>query len=345
MKLSVHLLSWNSARYIPYLFASLRRQSFKDWSLLIIDNASQDDSVAMIKKELEQFPTPARIIENKNNVGFSPGHNQALKECDAEYVLLLNHDMYLQPDCFEKMVTFLDSHPEAAAVSPRLMKWNFKEASENFEKSLSTTVDALGIKIFRSRRAIEQYTQYDWNSIKMKFGQPTLEVFGVSGAFPMFRLSAVKKAFFSDGTMFDQSYESYKEDLDLAYRFRSEHLRSFVLLDVVAHHDRSGAGPREMGDSAALKNKKVQAEWVKYHSYKNHLATLYKNEYWQNFLLDFPWIFWYELKKLVYFLLYDRKVLKGLQELWKNRKYLKKKRHEIKAKRTASWREMRQWWQ
>ena len=116
-----------------------------------------------------------------------------------------------------------------------------------------------------------------------------------------------------------------------------------MLLDTVEYHDRAGAGPREMDDASAVINKKNQSEWVKYHSYKNHLMTLYKNEYWQNFLLDFFQIVWYELKKFEWFLLFDRHILVGLREIWQNRSELKKRRIEIKAKRKVNWGEIRKW--
>jgi len=72
--------------------------------------------------------------------------------------------------------------------------------------------------------------------------------------------------------------------------------------------------------------------------------TIYKNEYWQNWLLDAVFIKWYELKKFIYFLLFDRSVLKGLGEIWQLRKDLKTKRLKIKQLRKISWKEMRQWW-
>ena len=93
-KLSVHLVFWNSAKYIPYLFESLRTQSFKDWFLYIVDNASADNTIELIKKELENFPVAYKIIENKENLGFAPAHNQAFADTNSEYFLLLNHDMY-----------------------------------------------------------------------------------------------------------------------------------------------------------------------------------------------------------------------------------------------------------
>lgn len=335
MKLAVHLITWNGAKYVPYLFDSLRKQSFKDWRLLIIDNNSQDGMVELMKKELSNFSVPNKLTENKTNLGFAGGHNQAFKETAEEYFLLLNQDMYLAPDCLEKIVLFLESHPEAASVSPRLMKWDFPT---NF----TDQIDALGLKVYRSRRVVEQYTQQNWLELKKKFSSDVLPVFGVSGALPAFRRSAIKNVVYQDGSIFDESYHSYKEDVDLAFRLAANGQKSYVLLDVVAYHDRSAAGPKEIDDASALANKKKQSEWVKYHSYKNHLSTLIKNEYWQNVVLDFPWILWYELKKFVYFLLFDRKILGGLKEIFN--KDLAQKRRLIKSLRKISWKEIRKWW-
>ncbi|MFA6426968.1 MAG: glycosyltransferase family 2 protein [Candidatus Magasanikbacteria bacterium] len=376
MKLSVHLVTWNGGKYIPYLFDSLRKQTFKDWRLIILDNASTDDTLREIKTEIstfakatadkKNFPVEVELIENKENKGFAGGHNQLFRGTGnkdqgvGEYVLLLNQDMYLMPDCLEKMVKFMDTHEDVAVVSPRLMRWDFgkcriENAERRIEDSLSNNIDALGLKIFRNRRVIEKYTGKDWSVLepKMKMsyraerfnGDGTaLEVFGVSGAFPLYRRAAIEAVKFGDGSFLDESYHSYKEDVDLAFRLQSAGFKSYVLLDTVAYHDRSAAGPQEMGDSAAVENKKKQSEWVKYHSYKNHLMTLYKNEYWQNWLLDAVFIKWYELKKFVWFLLFDRAVLRGWAEIWKNRKDLKIKRLKIKSLRKVGWREIRKWW-
>ncbi len=351
MKLSVHLVSWNGTKYIPHLFKSLRHQTFKDWSLYIIDNGSEDNTVAAVKKELENFSVPYKLVENKENIGFAPAHNLCFQATASEYFLLLNQDMYLAPECLEKMVNFLDEHKDAAAVAPRLMKWDFasvrhKQESVGDENGFGATniIDALGLKVFRDRRVIEQFTGQDWNSISVYLKGKVLEVFGVSGAFPMFRRSMIKDVSFAGDQFLDESYHSYKEDVDLAYRLAARGFKSYVLLDVVAYHDRSGAGPRKMDDRSAVANKKKQSDWVKYHSYKNHLRTLYKNEYRSNLLLDLPWILWYEIKKLGYCLLFDRQVLAGLKEIWYTRADLADKRKQVIKMRPANGEVLRKWW-
>jgi hypothetical protein len=99
-----------------------------------------------------------------------------------------------------------------------------------------------------------------------------------------------------------------------------------------------------MDDRSAIENKKKQSPWVQYHSYKNHLRTIYKNEYWQNLILDFPWILWYELKKFIYFLIFDRKVLAGLKEVWQGRVDLENKRQQIDKIKKVDYKALRKWW-
>lgn len=344
-KLSVNLVSWNGAKYVPYLFESLRKQTFKDWQLLVVDNNSQDGMVELMKKELNNFPFKFEVIENKANLGFAGGHNMAFKKTDSEYVLMLNQDMYLAPDCLEKIIKFLDSNSQVVVVSPRLMKWNFGEVGQGLEQSFTDKIDTLGLEVFRSRRVVEKFAGQGWQEVQKKIGQAgSLRVFGLSGALPVFRKAKIAEVVFQDGTIFDESYQSYKEDVDLAFRLAAHGSEARVVLDAVAYHDRSASGSKDMSDTAAMANKKNQSEWVKYYSYKNHLMTLCKNEYWQNLTLDFPWILWYELKKFVYYLIIDRKVLAGLKEIWKLRKSLKGKRKFIKNSRKLDWRELRKLW-
>ena len=160
----------------------------------------------------------------------------------------------------------------------------------------------------------------------------------------MLRKSMIDPLLLAGENLFDPTYHSYKEDLDLAYRMRIAGHTSYVLLDTVAYHDRTGAGPKSLRDSAAIKNKSKQSYFVRYHSYKNHLRTLYKNEYWQNFVLDFPFIFWYELKKFGFLLLTQPKIIiLGLKELFQHQKYTRAARKQIKATRKMYWKGLRRW--
>jgi GT2 family glycosyltransferase len=376
-KICIQLITYNSETYLPFLFESLHKQTFVNWQLLVLDNGSRDRTIELLQKELKSLSQSSELIISQENVGFAGGHNTLFKKTDSEYVLLLNPDMYLMPDCLEKLVNFLDTHPDTAAVSPRLMKWDFTKVSQGIESSFTDRIDSLGLKVYRSRRVVEWLAEKKWNVVKNEimchsersqsvaknpfiYGTSTdptrsfvvppqddtareCEVFGVSGALPLYRRSALQCVADEQGAIFDPLFFMYKEDVDLAFRLREAGYKAYVKLDSVAYHDRTAAMPGRMDDVSAADNKKNQSELVKYLSYKNHLMTLYKNEYWQNFILDFPWIFWYEMKKFVWLVLCDRKVIRGLGEIRKNRDLLKKRRAFIhKNVKKVPWKTLRE---
>jgi GT2 family glycosyltransferase len=372
-----------------FLFESLRNQTFHEWQLLILDNNSTDRTVEIIRNELKNITTPSQLIISPENLGFTGGHNTLFKKSDSEYVLLLNPDIYLMPDCLEKLKNFLDSHERAGAVTARLMKWDFKKVEETSLASsgFTDTIDSLGLKVLRSRRVVEWVSGKEWSKVGkelfcdsdsprcssgeagrsdsevknllanqmsieskgiLRYAQDdtdkVCEVFGISGALPMYRRSALQTVADEEGNIFDPLFFLYKEDVDLAFRLREAGYSANVVLDAVAYHDRTAAMPERSGDFNVIKNKQTQSELIKYHSYKNHLMMLYKNEYWQNLILDFPWILWYEFRKFAWFLLFNRSVLKGLGEIWMHRKVLKNERRSIKKFRKINWRNFRKWW-
>jgi len=312
-KLSINLITWNGEKYISYLFESLRNQTYKDWELFVLDNGSGDGTVAAIERELKDFSALARLIKNEINVGFAVGHNRALAMAESEYVLLLNQDIILAPDYLEKAVAFLEAHPEAAALQGKLFRWNFPSGR-------TETIDSLGLAVFKNRRVID-----------IVLDENADEVFGLSGAVPMFRRSALA-AIKINGEIFDEDFFSYKEDIDLAYRLRIAGLRSFIIRDARAWHDRAAAAER-------VRN----SVFVNYHSYKNHLFVLVKNEYCKNLLIDFLPILWYEIKKFVYLLFCERNTLAALKDVFRLSLKMLGKRKIIKARRKLSAKQIREW--
>lgn len=335
-KLTVQLLVWNGEMYLPHLFESLRNQTNRDWQIYIMDNGSTDNSVEVIKKELKNFNFAYHFEEGKNNLGFSGGHNYIYEQTDTDYVLMLNQDLYIEQDCFEKMIAFMDKNSDVASVAPRLMKWNINSLDHFF----SEYVDSLGLKVYKNRRVVDWMQGENWERISGEVirwsGGQVAEVFGVSGTLPMFRRKYVEEVLYENKYIFDPDYGSYKEDVDLAFRLRAAGYRSFVLLNTCAYHDRTSSI-----EFSVAKNKKRQSEYIRYSSYKNHIMTIYKNEYLSNFILDFLWIMCYEIGKFGWFLLFDRAVLKGWKDIWKLRKIMNARRKEIKSKRKINWMQMR----
>lgn len=317
MKVSIQLLTWNGEKYLAPLFESLKKQTFADWQLLVLDNGSSDRSVELTREQTKSLTQDVRLFQEQKNIGFAGGHNFLFEKGVGEYVLLLNQDIVLEPDCLAKLVAHLDKHPKTASVAPRLMRMGADDV-----------IDSLGLAIFPSQRVIDAFQGRLYAEVlrdpKIGIGeQKSFPCFGVSSACGMYRRRAVQET----GYLFDELYFSYKEDVDLAYRLTPRY-GSDVILDAIAYHARSAAGSRNLSDLAAARNKDTQSDLVKYHSYKNHLMNIYKHR----ITLYLPFIFWYELKKFVYYLLFDPKVLKGWQEIWKHRKELRARRKSVQQR-------------
>lgn len=344
-KITLQLVTYNSSRYLPLLFLSLREQTFKEWQMIIVDNNSTDSTLLVLREEVFKLEQTTRIIENKENRGFAGGHNQAFKAGEGEYRLLINPDLQLEPDCLEKMLVCVEQHPTAAAIAPRLMKFDPGLKLTDSENGHTTRLDALGLKVYRSRRVLEQYHNQEWLTVAQKLSNSVaLQVFGLSGTMVLYRYNILLKMA-EQGQVFDESFGSYKEDVDLAFRLQSAGYSSLVALEAVAYHIRASGGLIETGNFSTARNKIRQSTDIQMFSYRNHWFVLCKNEYWQNVLIDFPWIFWYELRKLLYGLFFTRKMLFAAgRDIWRARKELKIKSWQIKNDRARTWRQMREWW-
>ncbi len=342
--LAIHLVTWNGEQYIPFLIQSLKQQTFQDFSLHIRDNASTDNTVHILKEQLKQSSLSYTISQNETNTGFAIAHNQLYAQSTSPYFLMLNQDMYLEKDTLAQLMLILQTHPDVASISPRLMRWDFERVDTTASQGFTNTIDSIGLQVLRNRRVVEGFQQQEWPQIQSTFPSSQYPVFGVSGALPLYQRSSIKDVEYAAGKFLDETYHSYKEDVDLAFRLAASGHKSMVDLDAVAYHDRTASGSASLSDHAAAANKTKQTYTLRYKSYRNHLMTLLKNENTRDGILDFPFILWYEIKKLTYFLLFDRQVLKAWKDIWNQREDIQKKRTRIQAKHRLHKGAMRKWW-
>lgn len=324
-KVIISLLTWNGAHYLPWLINSLKAQTFKNWTLLVLDNASSDDSVKVIEDNLPG----TRVIRQKQNVGFTRGHNLIMNWTESDYVLVLNQDLILDEDYISKLVNFLDKNPKAAAVSGKIMYWDFAEGQK------TDSIDSFGLKIDRKRSIVDTYQG------QKDFSLENTEVFGLSAVAVLYRRKALatvaqtKEENYHE--FFDESFFSYKEDIDLAWRLRLAGWQNWLMTGTKAYHHRSVSGGhniRFMFNHRALANRM---------SYRNHLMLLYKNSFYSNIWKDFCHITWYEFRKFVYLLIFERSTLAGLGEYFKNWRQLRRKRQFIMSHTQISAKDIYKW--
>jgi len=116
--LSIIIVNYNAKELLKNCLKSIfQKMKDIDFEVWIIDNASSDGSLEMIKKE---FPK-VKIIANKENLGFARANNQAIKKAKSKYIFLLNPDTILLEENFKELIQFVEKHPEAGACGPLVL--------------------------------------------------------------------------------------------------------------------------------------------------------------------------------------------------------------------------------
>lgn len=175
--------------------------------VFVVDNNSVDGSVEMVKKKFPQV----RLIANKDNRGFSKANNQAIEIAVGRYILLLNPDTVVEEDTFQKVVAFMDEHPEAGGLGVRMLdgKGNFLPESKRglptpsvaFYKIFGLSALFPKSKIF-GKYHLGYLSEFEINEIEV-----------LSGAFMLMRKETLDKV-----GLLDEAFFMYGEDIDLSYR-------------------------------------------------------------------------------------------------------------------------------
>ena len=120
LDVSICIVNWNAADYLRSCLRSIVEQPWQStWEIILVDNGSTDDSVAMVRQDFPQVS--ARLIVNPANLGFAAATNQALAAAQGRYLLLLNNDTVVQPGAIDHLVAFADVHCTAGLVGCRLL--------------------------------------------------------------------------------------------------------------------------------------------------------------------------------------------------------------------------------
>jgi GT2 family glycosyltransferase len=193
---SVIVLNFNGKVYLDECIASLRAQSFQDFELLMVDNASSDGSAEYLK---ENYSGQFRLILNTANLGFAEGNNVAIREAKGKFVVFLNNDTRVEPDWLVELVKAAEAYPEAGMFASQIRSYSDPEI-----------LDTVGIIIYpdgmsRGLGRLEPAS---------RFAEPC-EVFAPSGCAGMFRKEVLDQIGPFDGDFF-----AYCEDMDLGMRAR-----------------------------------------------------------------------------------------------------------------------------
>lgn len=247
-KISVVILNWNGCEMLRSFLPSVVRYSAGgDVEVCVADNGSTDSSVSMLR---EEFPMVRLILLEQNN-GFADGYNLALKEVEAEYVVLLNSDVEVTEHWLEPLADYMDAHPGVAACQPKILSWRDRTKFE-YAGAAGGYMDYYGYPFCRGRvmGAVEEDRgQYD----------VIAPVFWATGAALFIRLADYIDAGGLDGRFF-----AHMEEIDLCWRLRSRGRGIVCIPQSTVYH--VGA--------ATLKKESPRKTFL---NFRNNLVMLYKN--------------------------------------------------------------------
>lgn len=211
MKISVIIVNYNVKYFLEVcLHSVLRATNGFDAEVIVVDNNSTDGSMQMVA---EKFPTVIRI-ENKDNAGFGKANNQGVAIAKGEYILFLNPDTVMPEDFFTKTIGYMDAHPEAGSIGPKLLdgKGQFAPDGKKSFPSLSVAIfKTTGInKVFSKSPYFNKYYAVHIGD------DETAAVDVLSGCCMLVRTAVLPKI----GGAFDEDYFMYCEDVDLSYRIQ-----------------------------------------------------------------------------------------------------------------------------
>jgi GT2 family glycosyltransferase/lipopolysaccharide/colanic/teichoic acid biosynthesis glycosyltransferase len=208
MQLSVIIVNYNVKYFLEQALHSVyKAMQGVHGEVFVVDNNSADGSCEMVRRKFPQ----TIVIENKSNTGFSVANNQAIKQANGKYVLLLNPDTVVEEDCFRRCVDFMDTHQNAGALGVKMIDGKGKFLPES-KRSLPTPKVAF-YKMFGFASVFPKSKTFGKYHLGFLSNDEVHEVEVLSGAFMFIRKATLDKI-----GLLDEDYFMYGEDIDLSYR-------------------------------------------------------------------------------------------------------------------------------
>lgn len=321
--ISIVLLNWNGKRFLKDCIDSIQQQSYRNFELIIIDNASSDGSQDLLQREYTRY----QLILNDKNLGYCGGANLGIRRTQGEYVLILNPDVILNVDFLSRLMDVTESDKSIGIFVGKLLR---------FDKQ---TLDSTGQFLRRNFFPLERgYGEPDTG----KYEHPEY-VFSTCGAVAFYRRVMLEDIQL-DGEYFDESYFAFYEDFDIGWRAQLLGWKAYYVPTAVAYHYRGGG----------LSNRKKNIHWfdripflptvsftqkpvfIQRHVIINRYLTLLKNAAWRDIFFGAPAMLKYELLLWGYVLCVRPGLFTTLVELAKLLPKTLKKRRYIQSRRVVS---------
>jgi GT2 family glycosyltransferase len=323
--MSVIIVNWNGKHFLEDCLEALRRQTFRDFETILVDNGSSDGSIQFVQT---RFPE-VKLVSLRENRGFTGGNIAGYEFAQGELIVLLNNDTEAHPNWLEEIQIASLLFPKAGSFASKMMYFDARNRIENCGFSLSSA----GATTDLGR---DEADGCAWNACR--------EVFGACGGAAAYRRSMLNQIGFLDPDFF-----MVYEDVDLSFRAQ---LRGYACVyiptAIVFHRYRASLGS-------------VPGQQV-FYSQRNIEFVYLKNMPTGLILRSLPERFLYEAGSAVYFLQMGAfarflaaklDVLRHLPSVLRKRHLIQKNRtledSELRARLTpglaSKWRKLRSCWE
>lgn len=289
MRVSVIIPNYNGERFMKACLESLKKQTYKDFEVILVDNASNDNSVSLAE---EIYPDIKTICLDKN-YGFSKAVNEGIKASSSKYVILLNNDTESDEQFVEKMVEGIEKSPKIFSCASKMVQFNNRDKID----SAGDYYTIVGCTFTKG-----------YNKSTQNFNKTSVVFSSCAGA------AIYRRKVFEKIGYFDEIHFAYLEDVDVGYRAKISGYINVYNPDAVVYHVGSGSSGSRHNDF------KVRL------AARNNVYLNYKNMPALQLIINYPFIFVGKLMKLVFMcrkglgLVYLKGVLEGYSTLSKCKK-------------------------
>ncbi|HTT22807.1 MAG TPA: glycosyltransferase family 2 protein [Candidatus Sulfotelmatobacter sp.] len=254
--ISVVIVGWNAKQYLELCLESLAKASpRRSMEVLVVDNASTDDSAEMIEAK---FPW-VKLIKSTENLGFSKGNNVAIQQCQGHYIALVNPDVIVFPGCLDALADFLDQHPNVGNVGPRVFNPDMTQQStcRRFPTLWNNFCSATHLEsIFKGSRFFAGEHMFYFPHDR------PLPVDVIVGCFSM-----IRRETFNEVGLLDEGLFMYGDDVDWCRRARNAGWQVVFYPGGQAIHDRGKTTAPYPVRFAVAQQRSVLHYWTKHHTF------------------------------------------------------------------------------
>lgn len=336
-KVSIIIIHYNTPHYIKSCMDAIFEQTYKNIEVIFIDNNSTDKTALHIIDDDYADKKNLIVIKNAHNSGYSGAANQGIKlaiegKVKSDYVVITNPDIIYSPTYFEKIINRAEKDDKIASITGKVYKYDFQNNKG------TKIIDTVGLLAYKNRRIID-----DGQGLidKGQF-EKEKEVFGISGACPLYRRKALEDAKIWDEYL-DDDFFMYKEDVDLSWRFNLLGWKNIYYPKAVAFHGRGTGIFERFTTKQMFDNREKLSTFQKKYSFRNQLLMQAKNELWPNFMSDFFPIMARKLATPFYITIFEPYLWTSYLSYLKLLPKILKKRKIIMAKKRVSAKQMEKW--